>query len=456
MRVLGVTITRQKPPPQGAIGSASPYSIALQDIYSGGPDINPMLSGRNKFPVYNEMRHTNPAVRSSLWMLKLTNRAASWDFDPISKDPLDMLVADACRWQFGLGDEEGQLDLSWDEQLGQALLMLDWGANHEEDVWAAEPATWIDKDGDEHTLWPLARCSQRSPETIDYIKTNPLTGQIDYLHQWIPGTDPIPGRKLTSYVLDREGDSWWGTSLLRPMWAPWVLQKALMTQTGMTWGDRFGHKVPVLHVPQGQKANGEDMMTRYRRNELGGFVFEGVAGIPGSYALELFGPDQPGDPVGLLRWYSEQIAVASLQQFSSLGGSQHGSRAVGDVLVEPFTRACETIAKQIAQAKHRGAIRRFVDQNFGTQVPAPRLTASKIQMRGLDVLASAISDLSAAGLEFTDLDTQNDIRSELSLPQLEKLPPQVGVAPAGLGSEGGLSQGDQAALDASRRGQQGS
>lgn len=450
MKVAGLEITRSKQPEQGSHGSASSYGKGFNELVAwGNGDPNPTLASMARFAVYDEMRRSSAAVRSALWMFKLPVRSAAWDFEPVSEDPIDQIVADACRWQFGLGDEEGQLDRSWEEQLQQALLMLDWGCQFEEDVWSPDAATFTDADGDQHLFWTLARCDQRAPHTIRRIHKDDATGHIAWLEQALLGTDPIPGYKLSPYVLEREGDDWFGTSVLRPMWGPWMLQKQLMAAVGIGW-DSFGKKTPLIRHPEGQERKAESMGRDYRTNQRGYFTVAGAKPLPGTagWDIELVGPDNPGDPVPLLNWYSQQIAVAGIQQFSSLGGSQHGSRAVGDVLVEPFSMACVAIAKQISSVKHRGAIRRFVDVNFGVNVPAPRLTASKVQMRGIDVLTAAISDLATAGLEFTDPDTQNDIRDQLNLP---KLPDDIAVgiqksiiAGQDLAAEGGLNPADQA------------
>lgn len=451
MKVAGLNITRRgsAEPPQGEQGSANSYGKAFHDLIAwGSNDPNPLLAGMGRFPIYDEMRLGNPAIRSALWMFKLPVRSAHWDFEPVSEDPLDQLVADACRWQFGLGEEEGQVDRSWDEQLQQALRMLDWGSQFEEDVWSRDPATWVDSDGDEHTMWKISRCEQRAPQWIQRITKDDETGGIAHMEQVLAGTLPIPGEKLSAYVLEREGDDWLGTSLLRPMWGPWMLQKQLMVAVGIGW-DTFGKKTPAIWHPPGKKREAEDMGRGYRENQRGYFTFESVKDMPGGWSIDLIGPDNPGDPVPLINTYSQMMAAAALQQFSSLGTSKTGSRAVGDVLVEPFTMACVAVAGQIASVMHRGKVRRFVTYNFGSHVPAPRLKVSKIQMRGLDVLTAAIADLAAAGLEFTDRDTQNDMRSQLQLPMLPD-DVEVGVAPAGTGTEGGLSVSDQADLAASQ------
>jgi hypothetical protein len=49
--------------------------------------------------------------------------------------PEDALVAECCRWQFGLGDYDGQLDQSWQRTLRQKLLKNRYGCMFEEIVW---------------------------------------------------------------------------------------------------------------------------------------------------------------------------------------------------------------------------------------------------------------------------------------------------------------------------------
>jgi hypothetical protein len=428
------------------------------DVLTGGPDVNPALSGRAKYQAYDEMRKSDASVRSALWMVKLPIRSAVWAIEPAGGEhatPEDRLVADAVAWQLGLPDSEGrtrddQLDLSFDELMSQALLCLDFGAMFEELIWDDAKA-WRDADGDDHLLRPLARLAPRFPSSVQKIETDARTGRIRSLEQILPGARPIPGEKLSSIVLEREGVNWWGNALLRPMWGPWKLKKGLMVAAGIGW-DRFASGLPVVRYPAGgsasDKRTAEEIGRNIRQHERGYVALEGPRPLAenagAGWDVELLsGAHTLADPVPLLRWYSGQIAAAAVQQFSELGNTGQGNRALGETLVDPFFLAVQAVARQIARDRMRQVIRRFVDVNFGVEYDVPQLTVSKIQARNIALLSQAIGSLSAAGLNFTDRETQDDLRDVLDL---RHLPENVGIerTPPAVPREGDGLQPDEA------------
>lgn len=406
-------------------------------MYAGGYDQNPILSGRNRFWLFNEMRRTDPMIKSLLWMFNLPIRAATWAFEPHSEDGEDQLIADACSWQFGTGKEEGRLDLSWSQSTDQALLELAYGSMFEELIWG-DVEWWTGADKTSRPIKPLNRLAPRVPQSIVEIMDDPDTGLIVKIVQDLSGARPIPGEKLAWYVIEKEGRNWFGQSLIRPAYGPWKLKKALMISSGIAW-DRFGAGVPKIRYPEGggvvaeQKA--ERMGQNIRVHERAWVALEGPPPPAGGWDVDIMNMGNMADPVNLLRHYDGMIAQAGLQMFARLGTTETGSRAVGDVLGEPFYMAAEAIAGDIAMARQKLAVRRFVDVNFGTDRPTPKLNVSKIQSKNIDKLSAAVANLAGAGLSFSDVDTQNNIRDAMELPQLpddlaaviDELPDDVGL-----------------------------
>jgi hypothetical protein len=120
----------------------------------------------------------------------------------------------------------------------------------------------------------------------------------------------------------------------------------------------------------------------------------------------------------MLHLYDEQIAIRGIQQFSLLGRTDSGSRAVADVQSQPYYEGLRALAGEIAQSKTKQAFRRFVDVNFGPQYDLPTLRFSKIARQPIADLATALANLSSAGFTFSDTDTQNDLRGLMELPEL--------------------------------------
>ena len=419
-------------PPRGEAGAEGDHW--LNDLFGGGPDVNPELTGAGKWPVYDEMAKTDPSIKSVLLFYGLPVRSAAWGLNPAeygrpSTDPTATLIRDMVAWNVGLEGQLGELDLSWDELNQQALKQLQNGHVFEELVWDFDKGkplrVWRDADGDEHPVVPLAKLAVRPPSTIEKVE-RAKNGRIDKVLQNVPGTEPIPGSKISYMVLEREGARWDGVSILRPAWGAWRLKKALMISAGIGW-DRFAMGLPVVwhpDTPDGE-AKARAIGRNARSHERGYVHFpvpQGGTKADSEWLLEILNAAQTlADPTPLLKWCSEQESEAGLQQFTKLGMTDTGSRAVGDVQVEPFYLAVQVLASSIARERTRQVIREIVLQNFGRQASeryCPTLTVSKVQARNIDTISRAMALLSPLGFVFTDAQAQEDIRELLGFGQL--------------------------------------
>lgn len=417
----------------------SDTSLYTGDIV-GGYDPNAELTGRNKFPIYREMRVSDPAVRSLEWMFRLPIGAADWSLRPAGDGPEDRVIADALGWNLGVkveGDPYqnalGRLNQTWKESISQALFVMAYGCMCEEIIYSADVESWPDKDGDMHRIRPLIRLAPRFPITILDVDQDKTTGAIKQVEQDLPNTKPMPGDKVCWYVIDPEEDIY-GTSVFRPAYGPWKLKRGLMTGAAIGW-DRWASGLPVVRFPRNApnaERRAEEIGRNVRTHERGWVALE--SGDDWSIDV-LNGSGSIADPTPLLQHYDAQIAMAGLQQFTSLGTLQTGSRAVGQVLSNPYYEAAQAIADSVAAARMRQIFRKWVDYNFGSKYDIPELICSGIEADDLQLLASILTDLSSAGLSFTDPDTQNDIRRRLKLRELppkvasalKKLPDSVGV-----------------------------
>lgn len=394
----------------------------LLDMLGGGPDVNPELTGLAKFRVYDEMRKTDATVKSTLMFRKLPIRAAHWGLNPRSKgDGLDLLIRDYCACNLGLAGEDGWLDLSWDETLQQALQMLEFGPSFEELVWG-DIRSWRDADGDEHLVRPLVRLAPRPATSIQRVKRD--RGRIVEVRQSTPNTTPIPGEKVVYMVFEREGDRWDGVSLLRAAWGPWRLKKALMIAAGIGW-DRFASGLPVVYHPDTEEGveKAKNIGRNVRQHERG-YVHlpkqAGAAKEDADYILDIMGGAQTlADPVPLLRFFSEQIAEAGMQQAMRQGLGQTGARATAEAQIDPGFLAVQADAEYVRMERSRQVIRKLVEVNFGAEAAekrSPILTVSKIQARSVQVLADAISVLEPLGLVLVNQGTIDDVHEVLGLP----------------------------------------
>lgn len=409
-------------PSTGETGSDGDYWLA--DLAGGGPDVNPELSGNQKFHVYDEMSKTDPGVKGLLLLFSLTARSAQHGLDDTATDPVARAVRDFVAWNLGLEGKLGELDLSYGGTVAQGFDALKWGVMLEELVWD-DVRTWIDADGDQHLVRPLARLAPRLPGTVQQVERD-AKGRILRVTQRIAGTRPIPADKLCYFNPLPEAGRWDGVSVLRPAWGAWRIKKELLISAGIGW-DRFAMGLPVVwhpDTPDGS-AKAKTIGRSIRSHERAYVAFPTPAGMPRSdseWGLDILNAAATlADPTPLLRFVSEQIAEAGLQQFTKLGMTGTGSRAVGDVQAEAFYMAVSAFAGELARERSRQVIRRLVQVNFGDRVAelaTPTLTVSKIQTRNVETIARALSYLAPAGLTFTDRGAQDDIRELLGFGRL--------------------------------------
>ena len=415
-------------PPKGESGSDADdwYTEMITDLQGGGPDVNPELTGSLKFDVYDEMRKTDPTIKSILLFQELPVRAASWGLNPREEDPLAKAIRDAVNWNFGVEDEDdGFLDLSWDELLAQGLNERVFGSMLEEIVWSKELVEWRDADGDPHLVRPIERVAPRYPRSIRTIKRE--RGKIVRIEQWNSGTSPIQGEhKISHLIAEREGARWDGVSMLRPAWGAWRLKKGLMIASGIGW-DRFATGHPVVwhpDTPEGEQ-KGKEIGEAVRTHEKAYTRFALAAGETkdtSQWGLEIMNAAQTlADPVPLLRWFSGQEAEAGLAHFSQLGNTETGSRAVAEVQIDPFFLAIQALANYHRRERRRQLFRAFVTVNFGKEASdryTPKLTVSRIQAHSLSTIVGAITDLSPLGFQLTTRDVQDDVRELLGFSKL--------------------------------------
>lgn len=425
----------------GRDGSGSFY----YDDLTGGWDKNPELAGRLKYEVFREMRLTDPSVRSLEWLFTLPPRSAVWSHVPARNDPdgpnAAKLRADFADWQFGLGRHfgAGRLLQTHSALLAQELLYLSYGAQGGELIWSKDIETFYDLDGNPHDCRPLVRIAPRMASSIEKIELDPVTGDIAWVKQDLPGAKPIPRDKLTWLVNESEGSDLRGSSILRVVFGPWRIKKALMLAAAIGW-DRWSSGIPVVRHPSGKRAEAQAMGRMIRNHEGGYITFEGPPPEQGGdWALEVLNATGAiADPTPLLRYYDGQIATAGVQQFSTLAVSEHGSRAAGETLAAPYYMSVRAITDYVREERMRRVLRRLWDENFGPRIPIPELKASKLSARGIGETAGILANLVAAGLTFTDRDTQNDLRDELDLRHLPELGEQIARLPAGVGIAAGL------------------
>jgi hypothetical protein len=403
----------------------------------GGYNVNRDLVGVRRFDTFDEMMRTDPSIKSLLMFIGLPIRSTTWGLNPGVDDDLGRMVCDFVAWNLGLGGQTGQLDLSWDELQQQALKALGYGCMFEELVWG-DVQEWKDADGIPHIVRPLDRVAPRWPKTV--VKARFERGRIAEVVQSISNTKPIVQTdacpKLSYITFDRDASGWGGTPIIRPAYGAWKIKKHLLVAAGIGW-DRFASGLPAVWHPDNPdaEAKAKAIGRSIRQHERAYVHFPGRR-TDGEWDIEILNAAQTlADPTPLLKYCTEQEAVAGMQQFTTLGTTDSGSRGVGEVQVDAFFQAVMATARHLKHERMRQVIKPLVVINFGAEVAEthlPELTIGRIQSRNIFTVSNALELLSVAGFTFTDRGAIDDIREMLGFPALPTELADVGISVAQL------------------------
>lgn len=381
-------------------------------------EMNPDLAGRARYAVLDVMHMSDPVVSGSMFGVKLAIGGADWSVQPGGHDPVDRFVADAAAHQLGLGETGADrwLEGGFDGLLWTMMLALDYGSMTGETVWGDEVVEWRDADGAPHGLIPLARLAPRYPHTLDdYVAgrgpSQPLASvRQDGIRR------PLDGSRLVHIVHQPHMARFVGSPLMRPAYGVWKLKRQVLITSGFAY-DRHASGTPRVRYPTagGDEAKAKAMAIGrgHRAHELG---FVALPGKPPSadeegWDFDIVTAGALPDPIPLLRHYDEQIVSAPLERFLMLGSTETGSRAVGEVLAEPFYQALNWHAGRVADVIAEQLLRRWVTVNFGEHVATPRVVCGTIQQRNLPIKGRFLAEAAAAGVDFTDRVAQDEIRS---------------------------------------------
>lgn len=399
-------------------GTASSLGISGWSLFADD-DETPELMWPQSVRVFDRMRREDPQIASVLRAITLPIRRTEWRVDPAGASPdVARFIADNLGLPLlgsdGRAATRRRDRFSWPEHLRLALLQLVYGHSFFEQVYRVGP------DG---RLW-LRKLGWRPPRTIDGIDVAADGGLVS-IHQTGAGVrDRIGVDRLVAYVNDREGGNWFGTSLLRAAYKPWILKDRLLRVQAMTV-DRNGLGIPIYTAApvselvqdpdefdkrqNAEVANGLKIAQAMRSGETAG------ASIPAGANLTVTGVDGTlPDADKPIRYYDEQIARAVLAHFLNLG-TETGSWALGSTFADFFTMSLQTVALQVADVASQHIVEDLVDLNWGPDEPAPRVVFDEIGARSAPT-AEALQSLVQTGVIAPDAPLEAFMRLRYGLP----------------------------------------
>ena len=372
-------------------------------IYDGiiDEEYNSDLQGTEGITIYEKMRKSDATVKASLLVCTLPIRAANWYIEPADEDKQNKDIAD-----FVSNNLFDGMSITWDDFIRQALLMLSFGVMLFEKVLKIEDGKIMYK-----------KFAPRLPKGVQAWETLEKKDGITWIK--IDGSDvSIPMEKLLIFVNEKEGDNWWGQSVLRASYKHWHFKDTFYKLEAIAF-ERQGLGIPYAKMPPGagdaEDLVAEKVLRNMRANE------KSYAIIPDKYEMGFF--DMKGSttksPEKAIMHHNREIVLSVLAQFLELGATASGSRALSEDHSSLFYLSLEAISKQICDIINNYAIPQLVDLNF-TVKEYPKLKFSKIGAVDANALSTAIQRLTQAGALKPDDKLERHLRSLFDLPEKEE------------------------------------
>lgn len=376
-------------------------------------DYNPDLRGQRLMETIEEMRLSDGEIASALSRIEMPLIAAEWKIVPVEDDPDGEEKAAFCeKWIMGRNRRD-PFAMTWRDFLRHALLMLPFGFSAFEKVWGVDDGT-----PQRHVF---AKLAPRLPKTVWEFRFK--RARLDSMLQraWINGRlkeAEIPAEKLMLFVFSREGDNYWGRSILRACYKPWYNKSTFEVLDGIA-KERNGVGMTVVTIPvnanDSEKEAAEKVATEGRGHERQGFVIYDTMKIESQYPT-----GTSPDIVASIKYHDSQISQVLQSEWMHLGASESGSRATAESKIDVMLLGLQGIANMVEDVVNTQAIVELIDRNWGAQKMYPRMECEDLTKMSGERLASVLAPLmqQAVGAITPDVTLEGHIREGLKLPPI--------------------------------------
>lgn len=382
----------------------------LKEIGDSGTEIlqgivtdeyNTQLRDIQGIQVYDEMRKSDGTVRASMLAVTLPIRRAKWIIVPASEDQIDIDAAEFV--EKALFD---WMSITWNDFLRQSLLMLAFGVMPFEKVFQMKTY-----DGKEYIT--LRKLAPRMPKSISRWSTADGNNGIEQRTQ-DGNLASIPMEKLVVFVNEKEGENWWGTSMLRSGYKHWYIKNQFYRIDAIAF-ERQGLGVPYAKLPENaseaDRAKAEEILKNLRANHQA-FIIE-----PHDYDIGF--KDMMAktlrDPKESIMHHNREIVKGVLAQFLELGATDSGSRALSTDQTDLFLQGLEATADQICDVMNKYVIEQLTAYNFDVE-NFPKLTYTGITRGNAETLSKAYDTLIKSGGMRAGENDEEYFRELLGLP----------------------------------------
>jgi hypothetical protein len=246
---------------------------------------------------------------------------------------------------------------------------------------------WVERDGG----WSLDVVQERMPQTVAALHLNG-DGTLQSVEQsgFANGrTAPkitTADHRLVYYSREREGSNYFGQSLLRASYGPWLI-KDQMLRVHATSIRRFGMGVPTFEPIPGasiqpqQQLEADRVIARLRASE------NSHVNPPPGYRYVLAGmTGSVPDALGFITYLDRQMTRSTLTSLLDMATAERGARSLGETVMDLMVIAQQADARFIADTATQQLVIPLVDANWTEDEPAPRVLATDV---GADVELTA-------------------------------------------------------------------
>jgi phage gp29-like protein len=397
----------------GASGTSIQSGVVQHDDY------NPDMVGSRAIEIFEKMRRSDGSVRSVLQAIKLPLMRATWGVKVAKEDggdETDKEIAAFCQKALVSSDYSAD---PFSTVMKHVLLMFDFGFSVFEKVWI------VDEDG----RLTLKRFAPRLPQTVRNFEVNP-DGSIKNVIQYASkdGKEQelkIPGQYAVVFSHEREGDNYWGISLLRFLYMHWFYKTELYRIDAVRL-DRYGVGIPVGKIAKGYviKPNEKKEIIEILRGLRS--HHRAFALLPEEIELKILAPEGSGTAgaTGLMDsvdHHDVMMARAVLAHFLTAGSQKHGNYGTTVAWADMFLYGLQATAIYVCDEINRSVIRELCDLNFDmTGREYPKLTASTLEDTNIKEMAAALYNLVLGQVITPDDTTEEHIRKLLGFPVMER------------------------------------
>lgn len=389
------------------------------------------LRGTRAVRVYREMMDNEAVIGGFLYAMEALIRQADWTINPTGDTEGHKAAAEFV--QSAIDD----MDSTWPDFLSEVLTFLPFGWSYFELLFKRRLGDNVDprknsKHNDGKIGW--RNIAIRGQESLMRWEID-NEGGILGMHQLAPPDYKpvfIPITKALLFRTKSNKNNPEGRSVLRNAFRSWYFLKRIQEHEAIGVSKNLSgmlkQEVPFRLMLR--NASAEDKALRSDLEKIGQRAQRGeheVLMVPSELDPEdgnptgfkttlLSASGRPIDTNAIITRYENRIAVSTMSEFLLIGTQNVGSFALASTKTALFSVALGSYMDMIAQTFTRFAIRDLCRLNTIPEEFWPELTHGDIEKPELEEIAQYVATLTTAGMNFTDSETEEQLRKYAGLP----------------------------------------